>query len=68
MLKNTFSLNEKQFPKFKKQLEYIYTNSKTYHEKLKECGITPNDIQSIDDLDKLPLTTKNDFHKSSIYD
>lgn len=68
MLKNTFSLNEKQFPKFKKQLEYIYTNSKTYHEKLKECGITPNDIQSIDDLDKLPLTTKKDFHESSIYD
>lgn len=68
MLKNVSSLKKEQFQKLKKQLEHLYTNSKTYHEKLKERGITPDDIQSIDDLDKLPLTTKNDFHKSSIYD
>lgn len=67
MLKTSL-INQKQFHKFKKQLEYMYINSKTYHKKLKECGISPNDIQTITDLNKLPLTTKQDFHKSSIYD
>ena len=36
-------------------------NSEFYREKFKELGITPDDIQSLDDVSRLPFTTKDDL-------
>jgi phenylacetate-CoA ligase len=38
-----------------------YNNVAFYKKKLDEVGITPEDIKSIDDIKKLPFTTKEDF-------
>jgi phenylacetate-CoA ligase len=32
-----------------------------YHQKLAEAGVTPDDIRSLDDLKRLPFTTKSDL-------
>ncbi len=40
---------------------HAYENVPFYREKLDEAGVSPEDIQSIDDITKLPMTTKEDF-------
>lgn len=39
----------------------IYHNVPSYRKKMQEVGLTPGDIQSVDDLHKLPFTTKVDL-------
>lgn len=39
----------------------VYENVPFYREKMNDMGITPDDIKSIDDLSKLPFTTKQDL-------
>jgi len=47
LLKNTVSLVYEQVPFYKKEF--------------KKNGLTPSDIKSLEDIQKLPLTTKNDL-------
>ncbi len=44
-----------------KLVEYVYHNTPFYRNKLQEMNITPDDIQTIDDITKLPFTTKQDL-------
>ncbi|HOO55738.1 MAG TPA: phenylacetate--CoA ligase [bacterium] len=44
-----------------------YKNVSFYKNKFDEIGITPDDIQSLDDLSKLPFTTKDDLRESYPY-
>lgn len=39
----------------------VYHNVDFYHKKMKELGIEPGDIKGIDDIYKLPFTTKEDL-------
>lgn len=39
----------------------VYHNVDFYHKKMKELGIEPGDIKGIDDIHKLPFTTKEDL-------
>ena len=39
----------------------IYHNVPSYRQKMQAVGLVPNDIQSIDDLSKLPFTIKTDL-------
>ena len=39
----------------------VYEKVPLYHRKLDEAGIRPDDIRTIDDLTRLPFTTKTDF-------
>ena len=43
-----------------KIVEYVYHNVPFYRNKLQAMDITPDDIQTIDDIVKLPFTTKQD--------
>ena len=36
-------------------------NSPFYRQRFKECGISPSDIKTLDDLNKIPFTTKQDL-------
>lgn len=38
-------------------------NSEFYRERFKEMGITPDDIRTLDDVKKLPFTTKDDLRE-----
>lgn len=44
-----------------KLVELVYHNVPFYREKMQERDLCPDDIQSIDDITKLPFTTKQDL-------
>ena len=48
-------------------VERIYHNVPFYRNKMQEIGIHPEDIQSVDDLSKLPFTTKQDLRDNYPY-
>jgi len=50
-----------------KQVRHVYDNVTPYHEKMKEKGLEPGDIRSIDDLNKLPFLTKEDLRDDYPY-
>ena len=60
----TIGLEEKRQIQSKRLIETVnrvYEHVPFYHEKMKEMGIEPGDIKGIDDLNKLPFTTKQDL-------
>ena len=44
-----------------KIVKYVYHNVPFYRHKLQEMDLTPDDIRTIDDIVKLPFTTKQDL-------
>lgn len=59
--KSKADIESYQNKKLKESLEYVYQNSVFYRELFQESNIKPNDIQSVDDLVKIPVTTKDDL-------
>ena len=55
------SLRKIQSIRLRKIVEHVYHNTPFYRKKMQELGITPDDINSIDDIVKLPFTTKYDL-------
>ncbi|MFI3266895.1 MAG: phenylacetate--CoA ligase [Rikenellaceae bacterium] len=56
-------LRELQSSRLKKSIE-VALESPFYSEKYKSLGITADSIQSVDDLSKLPFTTKDDLRSN----
>lgn len=54
-------LHELQSRRLTEMIKRIYNNVPFYRNKLKEKGIEPGDIKSIDKLKDLPFTTKSDL-------
>ena len=50
-----------------KQVKHVWDNVPYYRKKMEEKGITPADIQSRDDLHKLPFVTKDDLRECYPY-
>ncbi|MBQ1312389.1 MAG: phenylacetate--CoA ligase [Blautia sp.] len=50
-----------QSERLKKQVQNVWDNVPMYRERMKESGVEPGDIQSVDDLHKLPFITKDDL-------
>lgn len=50
-----------QLEKLKQTVHYIYERVEPYRRKMEDAGVKPEDIQSLDDLKKLPFTYKADF-------
>lgn len=50
-----------------KTVEHVYKNVPYYRELMNKKGITPADIQSVDDLHKLPFLTKDDLREAYPY-
>ena len=46
-----------------KQVENVYHHVEFYHDKMKSMGIEPGDIKGIEDIYKLPFTTKEDLRE-----
>lgn len=44
-----------------KLVEYVYNNVEFYRKKMQAVGVLPSDIKSIEDITKLPFTTKDDL-------
>jgi phenylacetate-CoA ligase len=54
-------LKKVQSERLKETVERVYFNVPYYRNKMQEAGLGPEDIQSTDDLPKLPFTTKQDL-------
>ena len=50
-----------------KLVKYVYTNVPFYRHKMQEVSVDPGDIQTIDDIVKLPFTTKQDLRDNYPY-
>ena len=56
-----------QNQRFLKQVRHVWDNVPYYRQKMEEKGVTIDDIQSIDDLHKLPFLTKDDLREAYPY-
>ena len=54
-------MRQLQSARLKKLVHYVYHNTPFYRNKMQEIGLIPDDINSIDDIVKLPFTTKQDL-------
>src|SRR5947209_19637669 len=59
-------IHELQERKLRKQLAYNYQNSAFYRQKFDEVGVRPEVIRTLDDLAKLPFTTKEELRDSQL--
>ncbi len=50
-----------------KQVQHVWDNVPYYRKKMEEKGLTPADIQSVDDLKKLPFLSKDDLRDAYPY-
>ena len=50
-----------------KQVRHVWDNVPYYRKKMEEKGVTPADIQSVDDLHKLPFLSKDDLREAYPY-
>lgn len=56
-----------QSQRLRKLVERVYHCTPFYRQKMQEMDITPDDIQTIDDIVKLPFTTKQDLRDNYPY-
>ncbi len=56
-----------QNEKIVKQVKHVYDNVKYYRDLMDAKGVKPEDIQSVDDIKKLPFLTKADLREAYPY-
>jgi len=57
-------LEELQLQRLKSVARKVYDNVPFYHNKFKEAGVAPEDIQSLKDLTRLPTTRKQNLREN----
>jgi len=57
-------LEDLQLQRLKSVARKVYDNVPFYHNKFKEAGVAPEDIQSLKDLTRLPTTRKQDLREN----
>jgi len=62
-----YELRSYQLAKLKETVERVYHNVPSYRQKMQEKGVIPEDINSLDDLKRLPFTTKQDLRDNYPY-
>lgn len=53
-----------QSARLKKMVQRVYHNVEFYRKKMQEMGIEPGDIRGLEDINKLPFTTKEDLRQN----
>ena len=57
-------IKELQLKRLRETVKRVYDNVPFYRKKFKELGVKPTDIKTLDDLRKLPFTTKDDLREN----
>jgi phenylacetate-CoA ligase len=57
-------LRSLQLKRLKRQVQYNYRYSIFYREKFKTCGMVPDDIETFEDFQKVPLMTKDEHRRT----
>jgi phenylacetate-CoA ligase len=60
-------LEELQLKKLQKTVVQAYEKVPYYHKKFNEVGLIPEDIETLEDIIKIPFTTKDDLRESYPY-
>ena len=55
------SMRKLQGERLRNVVEHVYHNCAPYRERMQQAGVKPSDIQSIDDIVKLPFSSKQDL-------
>ena len=58
-------IRDLQLKRLKQTVKLVYENVPFYNKKFKELKIKPEDIKTLDDVSKLPFTTKNDLRDNA---
>jgi len=58
-------IKELQLKRLKETVKLVYDNVPFYQKKFKELNVKPDDIKTLDDIRKLPFTTKNDLRDNA---
>jgi phenylacetate-CoA ligase len=61
-------MRELQLAKLRKLTIHAYRHVPYYRDRMRQLGLTPDDIRSLDDLQKLPMLTKEDVRKHLYFD
>lgn len=61
-------LREMQRKRLRAIIKHAYENVPFYHRKFQEAGIKPDNIKSVADMAKIPMTTKAEIQGSSLED
>ena len=61
------ALKKLQGKRLKAAVERVYKNVPYYAEKMRRAGVTPDDINGVEDLKKLPFTYKDDLRNNYPY-
>ena len=56
-------LKELQLKRLKNVVRTVYEKNEFYHKKLKDAGVKPDDIKTLDDITKIPFLTKDDLRQ-----
>ncbi|XVH31416.1 phenylacetate--CoA ligase PaaK [Haloferacaceae archaeon DSL9] len=56
-------LRRVQNERLRETVEHAYENVPFYRDALDEMNLSPGDVRDVDDLDRLPFTTKEDFRE-----
>jgi phenylacetate-CoA ligase len=54
-------IRKHQLQLLKEKAKYCYDNTAFYRNKFKSAGISPDDIKTLEDIQKIPFTVKNDL-------
>lgn len=61
------TMNKIQLHRLKTTVKRVYQNCAPYRRRMQEAGLTPGDINTLEDLRKLPFTTKADLRDNYPY-
>ena len=62
----TSELEELQAKKLRAIVKHAYENTEFYHRKFRGAAVRPEDIKTVDDLVKIPFTTKAELREHSL--
>lgn len=61
-------MRELQEHKLRRLVHHAYRHVPFYRERMKQAGVHPDDVKTLDDLQKLPFLTKDDVRKHLYFD
>ena len=65
LYRRTSDLDEMQVKKLRAIVRHAYENVSFYHRKFRDAGVKPDDVKSIEDLRKMPVTSKTEMQSIS---
>ena len=60
-------LDKMQLERLQKTVKHVYDNVPLYRDRMDAAGVKPEDVKTLDDLQRLPFTSKQDLRDTYPY-